>query len=209
MSWVDVTKPARTQVPSDGPLRQPHPENPLPFPLTTTTSLPWPLSPDNHNLSPLAPIHDDALAVDLGLETLDDLGLLADVDRYCSLITEKTALWVREKELADAWYNWRTRMIPSRPSPHRSPGAHSFAPLPVQPSPPSSQRMPHQRDHHCQCPAAGPPRSSLPPHHALACRGRASISLMVGSVKRHSVPCQYSARAACTSLLPHFQMLLL
>ena len=75
---------------------------------------PAPPFPDNHDLAPFAPIHDDALTVDLGLEELDDPGLLADVDRHRELIKEEAALRVRERELASAWYNWRSKMTPVR-----------------------------------------------------------------------------------------------
>jgi hypothetical protein len=53
--------------------------------------------------------HPEAMAVELGLHTLKDLGVKADVDRFRYLEEEHAVLLERERALADAWRNWRVR----------------------------------------------------------------------------------------------------
>ena len=73
---------------------------------------PAPQFPDNQDLSPFSFTHYDSHAIDLSLGELNDPGLLADIDRHRGLIAEEAALRLREKELANSWYTWRTRMTP-------------------------------------------------------------------------------------------------
>jgi hypothetical protein len=70
---------------------------------------PPPPYPDNTDLSLFKSTHPDNAAVEIGLRVLDDMGINADVDRYRHLDTEHRELVERERDLQDAWNDWRRR----------------------------------------------------------------------------------------------------
>ncbi|KAH9176828.1 hypothetical protein EDB89DRAFT_1902628 [Lactarius sanguifluus] len=67
---------------------------------------PMPNTVDDHHLTLFAPNHPDAQAVDIANGGLCDLGIVADIDHYRVLWSEKEELQCQERELADAWDQW-------------------------------------------------------------------------------------------------------
>ncbi|KAH9019492.1 hypothetical protein EDB84DRAFT_1442091 [Lactarius hengduanensis] len=67
---------------------------------------PMPNTVDDTHLTLFAPSHPDAQAVDITNGGLRDPGVIADVDRYRVLWSEKEELQHRERELTDAWDQW-------------------------------------------------------------------------------------------------------
>ncbi|KAH9020585.1 hypothetical protein EDB85DRAFT_2152999 [Lactarius pseudohatsudake] len=68
---------------------------------------PMPNTVDDTDLLLFAPSHPDAQAIDIANGGLRDPGVVADIDRYRVLWSEKEELQRRERELADAWDQWR------------------------------------------------------------------------------------------------------
>ena len=69
---------------------------------------------DETNLQPLLGSEDQRLGVDIALNTINDKGVTADMDRLRELALEDLVLTRRERELADKRTNWRVKEAETR-----------------------------------------------------------------------------------------------
>ncbi len=70
---------------------------------------PLPNTTDDNNLNPFTPSYPDAQAIDIAAAGLADPGVIADIDRYRILWSEKEELQKREHDLRMAWDQWRDK----------------------------------------------------------------------------------------------------
>jgi len=70
---------------------------------------PLPNTTDNNDLNPFTPSYPDTQAIDIAAAGLVDPGVIADIDRYRVLWSEKEELQKREHNLRMAWDQWRDK----------------------------------------------------------------------------------------------------
>jgi len=70
---------------------------------------PLPNTTDDNNLNPFTPSYPDAQAIDIAAAGLVDLGVIADIDRYRVLWSEKEELQRRKHDLRMAWDQWQDK----------------------------------------------------------------------------------------------------